>query len=187
MFEKYVIEPWFQLFVKQRVAEREHKAERLYNSKSVTFSIRQKRKEYLGSDLGLTMFVHEDGKPLEQAVEALSAYLGNLTAHFLEKDYGRSGYEDLCIGFFYYALQLYAYDQVGDDSFDDLIQLAELFRNDTELLTIVLEQDLSEEIVEEWIDFLSENSEIPRNFPEAAIGAIAVFLGVLKDPTSNVA
>lgn len=187
MFEQYKIEPWFQLFAKQRMAEREHRYDwNRSSSRSVVNAIREKRKEYLGSDLGLTMFVHEDGKPLEKAVEALSGYLGELTAHFLEKEYDYPEQEDLCVGFFYYALQLYAYDKVGTDSFDDLIRLAELFRNDLEIMTIIIEQDLSEDLVFDWEEFLTEQDveeTVPMDFPNAVIGAVAVLLGVLKDPT----
>ena len=184
MFEQYKIDPWFQLFAKQRIAEREHRFERgLNDSRAVMNGIRQKRKEYLGSDLGLTMFIHEDGKPLENVVEALSGYLGCIAAHFLETDYRYPDMENLCIGFFYYSMQLYAYDRVGGDSFDDLIRLAELFQSDIDVFNTVLEQNLTEEIVDEWMAFLIENDYIPRNFSDAVTGAVAVFLGVLKDPT----
>ena len=87
MFEEYFVAPWFQLFVKRKIAEQEHKFENLYDCRSVEEGIQQKRKEYLGSDLGLTMFVHKDGLPDEKAVEKLSGYLGKLTAHFLEEEY----------------------------------------------------------------------------------------------------
>ena len=185
MFEKYTISPWFQLFAKQRIAEREHQYERLNNCQSVKDGILKKRQEYLGSDLELTMFVHENGKPIEKAVIALSSYLGSLTAYFLEKEYEIPDMEDLCYGFFYFALQLYAYDQVGCDSFDDLIQLAELFECDSEVMTIVLERDLPEEIVEDWIQFLTINDYVPLCFKDAVTGAVAVLLGVLKDPTTD--
>lgn len=187
MFEQYKIDPWVQLFAKQRIAEREHRYEMLNCAYSVEKGIQQKRKEYLGSDLGLTMFVHKNGVPLENVVETLSGYLGNLTAHFLENEYNRPDLEDLCIGFFYYSLPLYAYDQVGGDSFDDLIQLTELFMADVETFTVVLKLDLPEEIVDEWMEFLTDNTYVPLNFPEAVTGAVAVFLGVLNDPTGNVA
>lgn len=187
MFERYTIDPWFQLFAKQRMAEEAHKNEMLYNCKTVKDGIRKKRKEYLGSDLRLTMFVHENGKPLDKAVEALSSYLGDVTAHFLEEEYDAPDHEELCFGFFYYALQLYAYDQIGCDSFDDLILLAELFENDVELMTIVMERDLNAEIMDEWTDFLTVNDHIPRHFADAVIGGLAVFLGVLTDPTGEAA
>lgn len=133
------------------------------------------------------MFVHEDGQPLEAVVEALSGHLGNLTAYFLENDYHCFEQEELCVGFFYYVLQLYAHNKIGDDSFDDLIQLADLFGKDVEVLTILMEQDLTEDIVNEWKDFVTENECVPRDFLGAVIGAIAVFLGVLNDPTNDAA
>ena len=131
------------------------------------------------------MFVHKNGEPLEKAVEALSSYLGALTSYFLKNDYCCPYQEDICFEFFYYALQLYAYNRVGNDSFDDLIRLAELFQNDVDVLTVVLAEDLPEDIVNEWTGFVTENEYVPRNFPEAVTGAVAVFLGVLKDPIDN--
>ena len=184
MFGQFKIEPMFQLFLKQKVAKKEHRDEFLFDSRDVTNGIRRKRKEYLGSDLGLTMFVHEDGEPLEDVVETLSRQLGDLTVHFLERDYNARNIEDylneLCYGFFYYSLQLYAYNQVGDDSIDDLIRLAELFRSDITIFNIVLEQDLPKEIVDGWMAFTARYDYIPYGLPEAVTGAISVFLGVLK-------
>ena len=184
MFGQFKIDPMFQLFLKQKIAEKEHRFEMLNNPSDVMNGIRRKRKEYLGSDLGLTMFVHEDGEPLEDVVKTLSQQLGDITTHFLEKDYNARNIEDymneLCYGFFYYSLQLYAYNKVGDDSIDDLIRLAELFRSDIAIFNIVLEEDLPKEIVDEWMAFTARYDYIPYGFPEAVTGAVSVFLGVLK-------
>ena len=117
-------------------------------------------------------------------VETLSRQLGDLTVHFLEKDYNARNIEEylneLCYGFFYYSLQLYAYNKVGKDSIDDLIQLAELFRSDIKIFTIVLEDALAKKIVDRWMAFTARYDYIPRGFPEAVTGAVSVFLGVLK-------
>lgn len=180
MFGQYVIDPWFHLFVKQRIAEKKHKHECLNTYKKVVDGIVEKRKKYLGSDLGLTMFVHKNGKPVDKAVEDLSNYLGKLTARFLKQEYNTWDMEELCFGFFHHSLQLYANNKIGDDSFDDLIKLAELFENDTDVLTIVFEMDLSEHDVDEWLEFLSANDYVPRHFTKAVIGAIATLLGVMQ-------
>lgn len=126
------------------------------------------------------MFVHNYGMPDEKAVEKLSGYLGKLTAHFLEEEYNASDMEELCYGFFYYSLQIYAYNKVGADSFDDLIKLVELFENNIGVLTIVFEQDLEEDVIDEWLEFLLDNEYVPRHFTDAVIGALAVLLGVMK-------
>ena len=167
------------MFVKREVAKLEHKFENLYNCRSIGEGIQQKRKEYLGSDLGLTMFVHKNGMPDEKAVQNLSVYLGKLTSYFLDKEYNAPCMEELCIGFFYYSLQIYAHNKVGNDSFDDLIQLAELFENDIVVLTIVFEQDLDQDIIDDWSEFLLDNEYVPRHFTDAVIGALAVLLGVI--------
>ena len=187
MFEKYRLDPLLQLFLKKRMAEKEHRFELLNNSRDVMNGLRKKRKEYLGSDLSLTMFVHENGEPLENVVRDLSTHLGKLTDHFLVNDYHRPSMEELCYGFFYFSLQLYAYNKVGCDSFDDLIRLAELFLSEIDVFTIVLETNLSEDIVDEWRKFIAINDYVPFGFPEAVTGAVAVLLGVLKAPNNSVA
>ena len=178
---KCKISPWMVLLMQRHKARNEHRHEWLRRPKDVERAIRKKRKEYLGSGLSLEMFVREDERPLEDNVVVLSRYLGKRTAAFLASD-NRPDNEDLCTDFFYYSLQLYAHGMIGDDSVDDLIQLAEVYERDPEILGIIGDDDLPEELAKDLRYWLMENDRAPANFVTATIGALAVFLGVLPDP-----
>ena len=65
------------------------------------------------------------------------------------------------------------------------IQLAELFENDIVFLTIVFEQDLDQDIIDDWSEVLLYNEYVPRHFTGAVIGALAVLLGVITKKIIN--
>lgn len=175
------ISPWMVLLMQRYKARNRHCYEGLRRPIDVERAIRKKRKEYLGSDLSLEMFVREDERPLEDNVVTLSRYLGKRTAAFLASE-DRPDNEDLCTDFFYHSLQLYAHGAIGDDSVDDLIQLAEVYERNPEVLGIIGDDDLPAEQAQDLRYWLMENDKAPPNFVTATIGALAVFLGVLPDP-----
>lgn len=117
---------------------------------------------------------------MEKNVILLSRYLGKHAAGFLEEN-GQLSYEEFCTDFFYYGLQLYAYGMIGNDSVDDLILLAETYARAPEVLAIVGDDDLPKELADEWRNWLTENDQAPTNFVTAVIGAVSVFLGVIRE------
>lgn len=180
MANKYEISPVVALAAQRCRNKKVHKYDRLRSTQDIDNTLRLKRKAFLGSGLALEPFVRKDGKPLVQAVELLSQYLGKQTALFL-KDNEYSETEQFCQEFYHHCLQLYAYGSIGDDSFDDLIQLAEVYVQQPEILAIIADDDLPEDISLAWKEWLHEHSQAPFGFVSATTGALAVLLGVLPE------
>lgn len=172
--------PMVLLYLQRHKAKMNQRYAWLRQPKDVEREIRKLRKEFMGSDLSLEMFVRENDQPLEKNVILLSRYLGKYTAAFLAEN-DASDNEELCTDFFYYGLQLYAYGTIGDESVDDLILLAETYARDPEILAIVGDTDLPKELASDWRGWLMENDQAPTNFVTATIGAVSVFLGVLQE------
>lgn len=180
----YSISPIVRLAAKRCTAKKVHSLEGLRTPNDITYVLQQKRKEYLGSDLELEVFVRVHEKPLPEAVDLLSQYLGRQTAFYLN---ARNDLveEVMCEEFFYHCLQLYAYGCVGDSSFDDLIRLAEVYAEQPEILAIIADDDLPEAEAKAWKDWLTEHDQAPHGFVPAVIGAVSTLLGVLPDRTHN--
>lgn len=184
MSKQCSISPIVRLAAKRCMARRVHSLERLRTPNDITNALQQKRKEYLGSDLELESFVRVHGKPIPEAVDLLSQYLGRQTAFYLNAQSDLVE-EVMCEEFFYHCLQLYAYGCVGDSSFDDLIRLAEVYAQEPEIIAIIADDDLPEAEAKAWKDWLLEHDQAPYGFVNAAIGAVSTLLGVLPDRTHS--
>lgn len=130
----------------------------------------------------LEIFVRRNHQPLEEAVSSLSQYLGAQASNYLNMETSEEAAQ-FCTVFYYYRLQLYAYGCIGDDSFDDLIRLAEVYAQDPMLLAIIAEDKLPPEITKDWTDWLLGNHQAPIGFITATIVAVASLLGVLSEKT----
>lgn len=180
---QYHISPVVKLAHQRHKGKEEHRKENLHTARDVENAIQQKRKDYLGSGLELEIFVRRNQQPLEDAVFQLSQYLGAHAAYHLNQTTGKAQTE-FCTEFYYYCLQLYAYGGIGDDSFDDLIRLAEVYVQDPNILSIIAEDVLPPQIARDWTDWLTENDRAPFGFITATIGAVASLLGVLSEKTA---
>lgn len=175
------VNPWGELWAYRLVQGHKHRDEGMRNADDVLDGVRRTRQKYLGSDIRLEPFVRQGGRPMEEAVVSLSEWLGERTEAFLDYE----GQYDLCVGFYYYSLQLYAHGRVGGDTVDDLLQLAEVYEKDSEVLCIIAEDNLPAELADETRYFYMENEQTPPNFWRAVLGALAVFLGVIPDPVET--
>lgn len=181
------INPFFLLLL----CRHKQRQKRLWWSADSTIQrkIETQRKELIGSDLGLTMFLRKDDAPNEEALDSLKEYLAARTLHFLilsnqQKKYDHEFEEELCEKFFYFCLWMYANNSIGDDSFDDLIKLANLLQKDKLVFEFVLEDSMPADIFREARDWLMnlDGERIPLEFERAVQGAVCVFTGTIYDP-----
>lgn len=177
------ISPVVKLAYQRCNSRKNHRHENLKTATDVENALRQKRKDYLGTGLELEIFVRCNHLPLENAVCQLSQYLGTQAAYHLNSEAPEEN-AAFCTTFYYHCLQLYAYGCIGDDSFDDLIRLAEVYVQDPVILEIIAEDTLPQQIAQEWTDWLAENDRAPIGFITATIGAVASLLGVLPAKTA---
>lgn len=182
----YPIDPWTQLWIcrlHQRTAHRDD----MLTATVLRDRLTELRQGFLGTGIGLTMFVHDfrSHRPNMRSVESLSSYLGKRIAYFLEElkpEYHADDFEDVATTVMYFGLMLYAYNMIGQDKLDDLILWAECYANNPEVMAIIVEDDLPEDLSEECREFVAENEIAPSGFVNAVTAAVAVLTGAIYDP-----
>lgn len=181
------IDPWAQLWVCRLHQRTAHRDDPLTASE-LRDRLSQLRQDFLGTGLGLTMLVHDfrSHRPNMRAVEDLSSYLGKRIDYFLRSLWPGSNRDadqtDIATSVMYYGLLLYAYDTIGQDKLDDLIRWAECYAESPEVMSIVVDDNLPEELSEECREFVAENEIAPSGFVDAATAAVAVLTGAIYDP-----
>lgn len=181
------IDPWAQLWVCRLHQRTAHRDDPLTAS-DLRDRLSQLRQDFLGTGLGLTMLVHDfrTHRPNMRAVEDMSNYLGKRIDYFLRSLWpgsnGDTDQTDIATSVMYYGLLLYAYDTIGQDKLDDLIRWAECYAESPEVMSIVVDDNLPEELSEECREFVAENEIAPSGFVDAATAAVAVLTGAIYDP-----
>lgn len=181
------IDPWAQLWICRLHQRTAHRDEPLTAS-GLRDRLSQLRQDFIGSGLGLTMLVHDfrTHRPNMRAVEDLSSYLGKRIDYFLRSLWPGSNRDadqtDIATSVMYYGLLLYAYDTIGQDKLDDLIRWAECYAESPEVMSIVVDDNLPEDLSEECREFVAENEIAPSGFVDAATAAVAVLTGAIYDP-----
>lgn len=92
--------------------------------------------------------------------------------------------EQFCFQFFYLAICSIAGGYVGDESIDDIIQLAETLVRSREIFCIVVKKLVPPDMVGEMFNLTEsyDDSFYTSTFEDAVLGAVSVYLGMLKDP-----
>lgn len=180
------VNPWAQLWA-VRIHQRVKQKNDFLSCENLNRRIMALRQEFLGTGIGLTMFVRDtiNNCPNIAAVEELAEYLGKRIDYYLKVLYpsnNNKDFKDLATSVMYFGLLLYAYGSVGDDKLDDLIQWAECYDNSPEVMAMVAEQDLPEDLAAECWAFVMEHEIAPNGFVDATTAALATLTGALKDP-----
>ena len=181
MVKRVHIDPWFQLVIQNAQWKKCHPKQHILDARDLQSQLRLLRKEYMGSGLSLELFVREDNKPIEGAVRLLSDYLSERAALFMKEP----GWTDYLYHFFYYTIQLYAHGTIGEDSFDDLIQMAEAHERDRTILPTICRMDLPSDLADDCQDWVNENGIVPNDMTNCVAASVGVLLGVLPDPVIN--
>ena len=155
------------------------------NFSEIRIELRQRRKMFLGSFTSLRAVVCANGKLSDDKISELSTFLALRATALWDKKYEKS--EAFCRQFFMLAINAIAGGEVGDETMDDLIQLAETLVRSKEIFVYVMKDLLPDDLVSELFELTeSYDSDLyTASFEDAVLGAIAIYLGTLKDPIEN--
>ncbi|MBQ6818703.1 MAG: hypothetical protein IJP35_03755 [Clostridia bacterium] len=144
--------------------------------------LRIKRKYFLGTHISLEQVVSPKGEIDYSLANDLSNYLAQKASALW--NFPPKGSLDFCTQFFSLAISAVASGGVGNESIDDIIQLAECLVRDRETFTIVMKPLIPEDRVAELYAFVDdyESDYFLPTFEDAVMGAVAVFMGALEDP-----
>ena len=147
--------------------------------------LRERRKSFLGSYVSLVDMVQSKGIVEEDHVLELCAYLASRTMHFWNRTDEQSN--DFCLLFYELAICSISSGKVGNETIDDLIQLADCLVRSRDIFTVVTKELLSPDMISTLFAFIEmcEDVLLTPEFTDAVLGAVSVFLGVLKDPCTE--
>ena len=153
---------------------------------TIRSELRERRKQFLGSYISLECLVRSGSSLDENAVKELSQYLGTRTPPLLHRELALP--ESLCCRFYRLAIYAIGGGGVGNESVDDIIQMAECLVRSQDVFISVMKNLLPPDMIGELFDFTEsyDVSCFTSNFEDAVMGAVAVFLGALKDPVASV-
>lgn len=164
---------------------------RLQNKRNEPFSndlsfiqieLRQRRKHFLGSYISLQSLVQTDFSIDENKISELSRYLAAKTVPYWKQ----KGPAAEAFSFRFYELATYAISsgEVGDESIDDIIQLAECLVRSRNVFIEVMKNLLPADMIGSLFELTDscDSSYFTVAFQDAVLGAVSVFLGVLADP-----
>ena len=147
--------------------------------------LRQRRKRMLGSYISLERMLCRGRKLQESAAAELCNYLAERTVLFWNKQ----DPEDFRFSQRFYNLAVYALTsgEVGNESIDDVIQLAECLVRSRDTFITVMKSLLPGDMIGELFDFTDsyDDTFYTANFEDAVMGAVSVFLGTLRDPVPH--
>lgn len=148
----------------------------------IRIELRQRRKMFLGSSASLRAIVCTDGKICDDRVSELSGFLAARAVALWDEKHDNA--EAFFRQFFVLSINAIAGGEVGDETLDDLIQLAETLVRSKEIFVYVMKDLLPSDLVGELFEF-TDNYGIgffSASLEDAVLGAIAIYLGALKDP-----
>lgn len=153
--------------------------------------VRDRRKEEIGSGRSLVELITENGEPNYEAISNLENILTTISLKFVRRDAPmpeRKNYiqfEDFFHNFYRFSLYMYSSDNVSEESIDDLIQLAKVYRRNPETFRVVVENDLPPEMVDElqdWIGYFGDYPICPQGLEDIVLATVAAFLGAIPEP-----
>lgn len=148
--------------------------------------LRTRRKFFLGSHVSLRMLVcaGDNNGIDESAVDALSNYLAGRSAYFWKPQNANA--ETFLFRFYRLAITAIGGGNVGQESIDDLLQLATALVRSRRVFMIAMEDMLPAGMKEELVDFVENTDELYFGYgaEDAILGGLCVFLGVLPDMLS---
>lgn len=145
--------------------------------------LRQRRKHFLGSYISLEAIVDSNLSTKEEIITELSHYLASRTLFFWTQD---GATEDFCFRFYEIALYALSSGKVGDESVDDIIQLAECLVRSRRVFIDVVKKLLPADMIANLFFFTESYKDefYTVLFEDAVLGAISVFLGIIEDPAA---
>ena len=147
--------------------------------------LRQRRKRFLGSYVPVCNMVKKDGIVDETLVHSLCELLAERTVYFWDNKPEEA--QIFCVRFYKLAIYSLLCEKLSTECIDDIIQLAECLVRSRKIFKIALKDMLPSNLIGELFDFTESYDEsfFTSTFEDAVLGSIAVFLGVLSDPTKK--
>lgn len=151
---------------------------------SVREELRVRRKSLIGSYISLEEIVGQGDTINEPLVENLSEYFAQRTAALCPR-HGAINVP-LYKSFYSLAITAVASGKVGNESVDDIIQLAECLVRSRDIFTDVMRNLLPPDRIGELFRFVSaEERYFAVEFEDAVLGSVSVFLGAMEDPVND--
>lgn len=153
---------------------------------AIKTQLRYRRQTLLGSHISLISLVSDENGVKEETVQELAAYLSDKTVLFWDKK-GKDG-ADFCRRFYLLAILALTGGNVGGETVDDILVVAETLVRTKDIFITVLKDLLPQDRIGELFDFTDSYDEamLSASFEAAVLGALSVFLGVLEDPEPGV-
>ena len=146
--------------------------------------IRQRRKHFLGTHISLQALVRTGSSIDEDKIKELSDFLAIRTLPFwalAEEETDAAVFAEQ-----FYELAIYAISSgnVGDESLDDIIQLAECLIRSRDVFVTVMKNLLPSDMIWKLFVFVESHdaSFFSVAFEDAVLGAVSVLVGALADP-----
>lgn len=144
--------------------------------------LRQQRKRVIGSHISLAVLIGEGSDIREDGVTALSEYLSHRSLLLWSGQ--NKPQPEFFEQFYSLAIRMVASGKLGDESIDDIIQLAECIVRSKDIFVAVAKDLLPKDRISDLFAFIDQYGEsyFTAHFEDAVLGAVAVFLGTLADP-----
>ena len=144
--------------------------------------LRKRRKLFLGSNISFCQLIKPNGEVDDAIIKTFCHYFAERAVHFWNE---RPNNADVfCYDFFTVVINSLAYAKLGQESIDDILQLAECLVRSRKVFIIVVKQMLPANMISMLFDFTDSYGDeyYTAAFEDAVLGAISVYLGVLSDP-----
>ena len=146
--------------------------------------LRERRKRLLGSYISLQNLVCANGSIIESTARELRDYLAEKTILFWKDNHPDKN--TFCQQFYELAIYAIAGGNVGQESVDDIIRLAECLVHSRQVFVIVMKKLLLQDMIGNMFGFVDscDDQTFSPDFEDAVLAAVSVLLGVLQDPST---
>lgn len=144
--------------------------------------LREKRKRLIGSYHSLYEMICPQNTPDEKIISDLSDYLSIRTVCFWKADLPDK--EEFCRRFYELAMYCIASGNIGNESIDDIIKLANCLVRSKDIYMDVVKRLIPTDMISDLFS-LTEGYDpgyFSALFEDAVLAAVSVFLGALTDP-----
>ena len=151
--------------------------------------LREMRKIVIGSDVSLRKLITHWGEPDIEAMDYLRKLFTRIATSLVreqglpqeQEDYAQ--YVDFFDRFFYFAFWIATVDYQCN-CIDDLIMLAECYRDDPGAFRVVVGDLVDEPIIVDeannWVGYPDSHPQGPQDFPKYICATVAIFLGTMS-------
>lgn len=143
--------------------------------------LRVRRQEIIGSYISLSALICGPDGIQDTLATTLADYLARLSGSFWPGSDRPS--KDFFLRFYDLALHMIAGGDIGNETVDDILQLAECVSRSKDVFIAVAKDLLPPNMIGDLFDFTDQyDNFFVAKLEDAALGAVSVFLGALDEP-----